>query len=100
MQVNILVTPSLHACLADFGLSTLRNDAAAFFSVTMNSSDEVVKGTIPWQAPELLDWEHQYWTEVQYNSLASDIYSFACVYYEVPCTCLVSMLANANVRYS
>lgn len=75
--VNILVKPSGRACLADFGLASAEDSQAV---VASSSSNHRITGTSRWQAPELLDTEMD---GSGRNSLASDIYSFACVCYEV-----------------
>ncbi|KAJ7169048.1 kinase-like domain-containing protein [Mycena crocata] len=71
--LNILVTPSLRACITDFGLSTTVA-AMSSFQFT-NSSKRARGGTVRYQAPELLRGGH--------NHLGSDIYAFACVAYEL-----------------
>ncbi|TFK35923.1 kinase-like domain-containing protein [Crucibulum laeve] len=70
---NILVTSAQRACLADFGLSTIRDPEV----LRMTSSVGHTGGTVRWMAPELLDPEHE-----RINSKESDIYAFACVCYE------------------
>ncbi|KAJ7489056.1 kinase-like domain-containing protein [Mycena latifolia] len=70
---NILVTPSHSACIADFGLSSIANP------LTMNITHSTAshqKGTMRWQAPELLRGESE-------SSARSDVYAFACVCYEI-----------------
>ncbi|KAF7341506.1 Protein kinase domain-containing protein [Mycena venus] len=70
---NIFVTPSHRACIADFGLSSI---IASLSSIQLtNSSKRTQGGTIRYQAPELHRGGH--------NDQCSDIYSFACVVYEV-----------------
>jgi serine/threonine protein kinase len=61
-KVNILITPSHRACLADFGVASC-------------------KGTLRWQAPELLDPELD--DASCRATSASDVYAYACVCYEV-----------------
>jgi len=62
---NILIDSSVRACLADFGLAQIINKQSSF------------GGTIRWMAPELLhDGE-------LLASPATDVYSFACVCYEI-----------------
>ncbi|KAJ7935426.1 kinase-like domain-containing protein [Mycena leptocephala] len=73
---NIFITPSGRACIGDFGLSsTITTTSSLQFA---NSSRGGQGGTIRYQAPELLQGER--------NDLHSDIYSFACVVYEVSST--------------
>ncbi|KAJ6499804.1 kinase-like domain-containing protein [Mycena vulgaris] len=70
---NILVTPSCRACIADFGLSSIADSMTASFTHSTASSQ---KGTMRWQAPELLRGE-----SVSHSK--SDVYAFACVCYEI-----------------
>ncbi|KAJ8074855.1 hypothetical protein PM082_019182 [Marasmius tenuissimus] len=71
--VNVLITPDLKACIADFGLSRV-TDTMRLFSLTTNRS----RGTMRWLAPELLrpgsDFE---------SSKEGDVYAYACVCYEM-----------------
>ncbi|KAJ7679140.1 kinase-like domain-containing protein [Mycena polygramma] len=70
---NIFVTPSGRACIADFGLSSIITSES---SVQMSKSSKPSQGgTTRYQAPELHRGGH--------NNLCSDIYSFACVAYEM-----------------
>ncbi|KAJ7818734.1 kinase-like domain-containing protein, partial [Mycena leptocephala] len=71
--LNIRVTPSGRACIADFGVSTIINAMTMQFThSTANSS----AGTARYQAPELLRGETG-------NHFGSDVYAFACVCYEI-----------------
>ena len=74
-QVNILVTSAQRACLADFGLATVKDSKR----LTLTASTQRSVGTIRWQAPELLDPSRG----PVPNTKSSDIYAFACVCYEV-----------------
>ncbi|KAG6908710.1 hypothetical protein DXG01_003643 [Tephrocybe rancida] len=72
--VNILISDSRRARLADFGLSTASDSQAlklSSFSFGLNG------GTPRWMAPELLDGR-QAITNTQ-----TDVYAFACVCYEI-----------------
>ncbi|KAF8176647.1 kinase-like domain-containing protein [Mycena galopus ATCC 62051] len=69
---NILVTPSLRACVADFGLSLIATTLKFQHATTT-----VRGGTIRFQAPELLISP-----EVPIH-FRSDIYAFACVCYQI-----------------
>ncbi|KAF8150271.1 kinase-like domain-containing protein, partial [Mycena galopus ATCC 62051] len=70
--INILITPSQRACIADFGLSTIVN---AMTVQLTTSSAPTRGGTARYQAPELFRGGA--------NSFASDFYGFACVCYEI-----------------
>ncbi|KIM90339.1 hypothetical protein PILCRDRAFT_812075 [Piloderma croceum F 1598] len=73
--VNILITPSRRACLADFGLATTKD---SLYPVTSAASRN---GTMRWLAPELLDPDINDASCV--NTLASDVFAYACVCYEI-----------------
>ncbi|KAJ7586416.1 kinase-like domain-containing protein, partial [Mycena floridula] len=69
--LNVLVTPSLRACIMDFGLSTIAASQMATSSASSNNA-----GTAAWQAPEIFENQGR-------NTQKSDMYSFACVCYEI-----------------
>ncbi|KAJ7586513.1 hypothetical protein C8J56DRAFT_1026825 [Mycena floridula] len=69
--LNVLVTPSLRACIMDFGLSMIATSQMATSSASSNNA-----GTLAWQAPETM-------SHVGRNTQKSDMYSFACVCYEI-----------------
>ncbi|KAJ7126710.1 kinase-like domain-containing protein [Mycena epipterygia] len=71
--MNILVTPSGRACIADFGLSTITDVMTVRFT---HSTANARGGTVRYQAPELLLAE-------SLNHFGSDVYAFACVCYEI-----------------
>ncbi|KAF7360269.1 Protein kinase domain-containing protein [Mycena venus] len=71
--MNILVTPSRRACVADFGLSSIVDAMTLRFT---NSTGSPRGGTGRYQAPELLS------TDVP-NHYGSDVYAFGCVCYEM-----------------
>ncbi|KAJ7490906.1 kinase-like domain-containing protein [Mycena latifolia] len=71
--INILVTPSRRACIADFGLSSIVNAMSLRFT---HSTAGMRGGTSRYQAPELLKGE-------SHNHFGSDVYAFACVCYEI-----------------
>ncbi|KAF9002483.1 kinase-like domain-containing protein [Cyathus striatus] len=76
---NVLITNSGHACLCDFGLSTVivDSDIMAYTSVeTLPQST----GTLRYQAPELFATEDGSEPNV---TKECDVYSFACLCYEV-----------------
>ncbi|KAJ7152257.1 kinase-like domain-containing protein, partial [Mycena crocata] len=71
--MNILVTPSRRACVADFGLSSIVDAMTLRFT---HSTASVRGGTERYQAPELLSGTSS-------NHFKSDVYAFACVCYEI-----------------
>ncbi|KIM87647.1 hypothetical protein PILCRDRAFT_287169 [Piloderma croceum F 1598] len=78
--LNILMSPSYRACLADFGLA-IAIDTNPALTNAMSSNDGTA-GTLRWQAPELLlsmeNREHK-----QRKTKATDVYAFALVCYEM-----------------
>jgi len=77
--VNVLITHSKRACLADFGLAKAAMNSKTI-SVTHGSTGKS-GGTMRWLAPELIRTDSE---SYQYsNSKASDIYALACVCYEI-----------------
>ncbi|KAJ7689483.1 kinase-like domain-containing protein [Mycena rosella] len=72
--MNILVTPSRRACLADFGLSSIADAMTLRF--THSTSASARGGTARYQAPELISSDNP-------NHFESDVYAFACVCYEM-----------------
>ncbi|KAF9444926.1 kinase-like protein [Macrolepiota fuliginosa MF-IS2] len=75
---NVLVNSSKKACLADFGLSTIRDPEV--LALTTTNSSTSCGGTIRWMAPELLNPPE---TDEPLNTKESDIYAFAGVSYEI-----------------
>ncbi|KAJ7467117.1 kinase-like domain-containing protein, partial [Mycena latifolia] len=71
---SILVTPSHRACIADFGLSSITDPMTTRLTVSTASPK---RGTLRWQAPELLRGESNV------SDARSDVYAFACVCYEI-----------------
>ncbi|KAF5384897.1 hypothetical protein D9615_001483 [Tricholomella constricta] len=76
---NILVTSEHHACIADFGLSSLVRDSMIPF--TPNSSAYQCTNIL-WLAPEFFQY-NEHGNELPRQSLATDIYSFGCLCYEI-----------------
>ncbi|KAJ8080063.1 Rho guanine nucleotide exchange factor [Marasmius tenuissimus] len=70
--VNVLMTPSGRACIADFGLSRVADPEV----LRITSSTSRALGSVRWLAPELLEAE-------SISTKDSDIYAFACVCYEI-----------------
>lgn len=74
LQVNILITSSGRACIADFGIAKARD---SFLQMTTTCSNA---GTRHFMAPELLDGK----TDLQkLDRRPCDMYALACVCYEV-----------------
>ncbi|KAF8211573.1 kinase-like domain-containing protein [Mycena galopus ATCC 62051] len=71
--LNILVTPSGRACIADFGLSSIFDELSLRMTFSTRSARA---GTVRYQAPELLKNDRR-------NHFGSDVYAFACVCYEI-----------------
>ncbi|PBK98525.1 kinase-like protein [Armillaria gallica] len=67
---NILITDDHRAVIADFGISFVMG--ITFFGTSSSSRKG---GTVKWQPPEVLNGSP--------NSLSADVYSLACVYFEV-----------------
>ncbi|KAJ7915743.1 heme peroxidase [Mycena leptocephala] len=70
--LNILVTPSGKACIADFGVSSITHAMTLLFTTSTANGRG---GTARYQAPELFQGGR--------NHFGSDVYAFACVCYEV-----------------
>ena len=87
--MNILVTESGKACLADFGLSI--HVDAEMLKWTSESSENT-GGTVRWQAPELIGSEN----ENSKPTKETDIYAFSCVCYEVRVICPVPAFLAVN----
>ena len=68
------MTPSRRACLADFGLACAKETQSLAVS---SGAPTRAGGTLRWQAPELLT------DDDARNTLATDIFAYACVCYEV-----------------
>ena len=66
-------------CLADFGLANLVDEDILRWT-SIQTTGHQNGGTLRWQAPELIDPPSE---ESAKATPASDIYSFACVCYEV-----------------
>ncbi|KAJ6598277.1 kinase-like domain-containing protein [Mycena vulgaris] len=71
--INVLVTPSRRACIADFGLSSIADAMTLRFT---HSTASHRGGTTRYQAPELFQEESK-------NTFDTDVYAFACVCYEI-----------------
>ena len=75
----MLVNRSGRSCLADFGLANLVDEDILRWT-SIQTTGPQSSGTLRWQAPELIDPPSD---ESAKATPASDIYSFACVCYEV-----------------
>ncbi|KAF8071438.1 kinase-like domain-containing protein [Lyophyllum atratum] len=75
---NILINDTGVACLADFGISSVSDPD--ILVLTSHSSAASKGGSVRWQAPELFDMEGD---QVVKNSVASDVYAWSCVCYEI-----------------
>jgi serine/threonine protein kinase len=71
-KANIFVDEHGHSCIADFGLTVV-----GYATATARTSDS--RGCTRWMAPELLRPD----PEISQKSMASDVYAFACVCFEV-----------------
>jgi serine/threonine protein kinase len=81
VQLNVLITCSRRACLADFGLSSIIDTETT--TLTQDSTANA-KGTMGWLAPEFFDFSESFDSQTrQHHNKATDIYAFACVCYEV-----------------
>jgi len=78
---NILITDSVRACLADFGLATAKESKTSAVTSILSTASNRTAGTLRWQAPELLapESDDAAWA----NTAASDVYAYACVCYEI-----------------
>ena len=88
VQVNVLVSDEHRACLADFGLSTASDSQVLNIS---SLSTKNAGGTLRWTSPELLEGVQPV------NTSSSDIYSFACVSYEVFCVLVGPLRASHSI---
>ncbi|KAJ7113462.1 hypothetical protein C8R44DRAFT_710619 [Mycena epipterygia] len=70
--LNILVTPSCRACIADFGLSSITDAMTVRFT---HSTISLRGGTGRYLAPELVQGDKAHF--------GSDVYAFGCVCYEI-----------------
>lgn len=89
-----MISSSGKACLADFGLASIRDSNIRHFT---SASKARPVGTTRWQAPELIDCDSPFADDFGVNTLASDIWAFSCVCYEVSTSLQIKFLA---ARYS
>jgi len=97
--LNILISRTLTACLADFGLASARDTNPV---LTSAMTGDTPKGTLRWQAPELSPDLKQHSTQ------ETDIYAYALVCYEmfsgeipfadIPCEWSISSAVKSGIR--
>ncbi|KAG6818414.1 hypothetical protein H0H93_005163, partial [Arthromyces matolae] len=75
---NILIDNAGRARLADFGVSSVSD--AKIIAWTSQTPAASKGGSTRWQAPELVDLKND---TAGLNTIASDIYAFGCVCYEI-----------------
>ena len=88
IQANILINSECRACLADFGLAAIIEDASSVDGVSSHKAG----GTIRWMAPEILDPDRFGYTKRSRRKLPSkstDIYALGMTILEV---CISSLL--------
>ena len=91
--MNILVTESGKACLADFGLS---NHVDAEMLTWTSESSANTTGTVRWKAPELFNPENG----KSKSTKETDVYAFSCVCYEVCVICpVLAFLAFNTLKF-
>jgi len=90
VQVNVLVTDKHRACLADFGLSTASDSQV--LNITSLSTKHA-GGTLRWTSPEIFEGEQSI------NTSSSDVYSFACVSYEVFCVLVGALSLSHSIDF-
>jgi len=80
--LNILISPSQRACIADFGFATAMHSASTFM---MTRTTMQTTGTLRWLAPELLPDMLGRGIPITdpHNTMATDVYAFALVGYEM-----------------
>ncbi|KAG6825139.1 hypothetical protein H0H92_004577 [Tricholoma furcatifolium] len=77
-SLNVLVNDRGRLCVADFWLSTIPDKD--FLTLTSYSSEVSREDVARWQAPELFNPDNE---EPADTTKASDVYSWACVAYEI-----------------
>ncbi|KAK1222896.1 hypothetical protein PQX77_014318, partial [Marasmius sp. AFHP31] len=77
---NVLITPELRACIADFGLSHVADSHALKLTTSVTSRS---RGTMRWLAPELLIPKPS-----SVSTRQSDMYAYGCVCYEIFAGCV------------
>lgn len=81
IQLNIFITASERACLADFGLATVRDT-----QVSVATTVHGIYGTAGYMAPELISvWEDPNGATLlaQLDRRRCDMFAFGCITYEV-----------------
>ncbi|KAF7983081.1 hypothetical protein HWV62_23999 [Athelia sp. TMB] len=80
--VNILVSDTGRACLADFGLSVAKDSSPVYITMMTTGG---IGGSLNWSAPELLPDMNDFTTkgsEIARPEAPCDVYAFAMVCYE------------------
>ena len=97
-QANVLINSQRRACLADFGLVAIREEAS---SVDGPSVDKVA-GTIRWMAPEILDPERYGYikrTRRKLPSKSTDIYALGMTILEARAISLLLLPLSHNFDF-
>ena len=93
MQANILINSDRRACLADFGLAAIIEDASS----ADGPSGHKTGGTTRWMAPEILDPDRFGYTKRSRKRLPSkstDIYALGMTILEVRMSSLHHLLSS------
>ena len=80
MQSNVLINDTLHACLADFGLSEVSYNPDTVNVISLSS---ISHGSGRWMAPELIMPEDHVGIEHARYTPETDIYSLSMLMWEV-----------------
>jgi serine/threonine protein kinase len=100
-QENILINQGGHACLVDFGLSTIVGvgthlDPLDPNILSLNHRDSLMSpvegGSYPWMGPELLESNEGSYRQTQ----ESDIYALGMVIYEVRVLAYVIVMKDSD----
>jgi serine/threonine protein kinase len=96
LQANILINSEFRACLADFGLAAIIEDA----SYLEGTGTYKTAGTIRWMAPEILDPEKYGYIKRARRKLPSkstDIYALGMTILEVRIGSPLLLLLSRNI---
>ena len=98
MQANILINSQRRACLADFGLAAIIEDASSVDGPTSHKTG----GTIRWMAPEILDPERYGYikrTRRKLPSKSTDIYALGMTILEARAISLLLLPLSHNFDF-